>query len=124
MSLLRTALESRPYEEPLSTFSCGGKLYDLTEMLKETHHLPTVKFRVKELEWMLEHGEADPVRVREADLSAPILVTVWDSKLAVVDGFHRLTKAVQQHKRELPGKLLSEEFLERYFIRDLEKKDG
>lgn len=118
MGLLQNALEG--YREPDSTFSCGGKLYNLTTMLEDTNKLPTIKIPVSKLDWMIEHGDPDEVRVDEADLSAPCLVTHWEGKLAVIDGFHRLTKAVRQGKRELPCKMVSDKIMAKHYIRDLQ----
>ncbi len=38
-----------------------------------------------------EHGE----RIREADLSYPILIRIVDDKMLMVDGYHRMMKAQQ-----------------------------
>jgi hypothetical protein len=62
---------------------------------------------VDKLKWVLQYGQSDPLRVASADLKAPVIVAPdRKGRPTVVDGHHRLTKAVQQGKKTLPVKVL------------------
>lgn len=98
-------------EEHDSTFTHAGEEYDLNILLRLTSDSPIEEFLVSDLEWILEYSEPDSDRVTRANLSAPVLVTKWKGKLTVIDGLHRLVKAVDQRVSTLPGKLVSEESL-------------
>ena len=96
-------------EGPESTFTHKGKVYQLDPFLREAETLPTVKVEVSRLAWVSKYAQPDPERVRVADLKVPILFTVdREYGYVVIDGFHRLTKAIKQGLKELPGKEIPE----------------
>jgi hypothetical protein len=74
-------------------------------------NLPIIQFNVNELAWILEWDTPDPIRIRSADLSAPILVTTWQEKFVVLDGLHRLAKAVYQSEKYIYGKYIPNEVM-------------
>lgn len=98
-------------EEEESSFTHDGKTYLLNPILKRAHELPVKQMRMKELAWVLEHGEADPVRVASANTSIPLLVVLWEGKYVTIDGFHRLTKAAQQNLWSVPVKIIPRSWL-------------
>lgn len=83
-----------------STFTHNGKEYPLDPFLKRAAKLPIKQVPMDRLLWNLDHGTPDPERVAKADTSVPILYTI-DPKwgYTVIDGFHRLAKAVTVEKR-------------------------
>jgi hypothetical protein len=99
-------------EEPNGTFSNDGDEYDLNKVLADVDDLPKVLFFTKDLEWVLNHDKPDPARVDKADLKTPILVTYYGNKLVVIDGLHRLAKAVAEKQRFMRGTLVPQEILE------------
>lgn len=97
-----------------STFSVDGRTFRLNEILKRAHDLPVVKTAVKDLLWHMEYvktSKSDIVRVNNADLTAPLLLTKHYDKIMIIDGMHRLQKAVIKQVHELPSKYISEEMM-------------
>jgi len=100
-------------EHPDSTFTHGGSVghrYDLNRLLRCTAYAPVELIEVPDVKWVLDYDEPDPIRVDAADLTAPALV-VWDEeidKFVVVDGLHRLARAVREGVQRLPCKFVSD----------------
>lgn len=100
-------------EEPHSTFTNDGKQYDLNKVLADVDDLPKVLFFVNDLKWVLQYDKPDPERMENADPKVPILVAYYGNQFVVVDGLHRLSKAVTEGKQFLRGKLVPQEILEK-----------
>jgi hypothetical protein len=99
-------------EEPGGTFTHAGTEYLLNPLLKFTETFPVINIPVSKLDWVI----TDPTEESEyADTSVPILVTQWEGKLVVIDGYHRLLKAHKHNIKTIPAKIVSDRFL-RYFI--------
>jgi hypothetical protein len=105
------------YREFGGTFTHDGEEYDLSALFMMIDHAPTFNIAVDRLEWMLawpgSWDETDEERVDNADLSAPILVTEYQGELAIIDGFHRLVKAVRDGVQTLPAHYVSHNMLEK-----------
>ena len=99
-------------EEPGSTFHHDGRLYDLNRVLALVADRPVQRFAVRDLAWVLDHDTPDSERVSRADLTAPLLVAAWRNSLVVVDGLHRLARAVQDGVHGLPGRLVPRAILD------------
>ena len=87
-----------PYqEEEGGTFSANGQHYDLNALLRAVAKQPVLHIEVRKLTWVLEHVGTTHARSRvmQADLTAPILVTLFEGQELVVDGLHRLVKATR-----------------------------
>lgn len=95
-----------PYqEEEGAAFTHAGQRYDLNAALRDTHGAPTEDVPVADLAWMLEHDKpTDNERVAQADLKAPVLLAKHGDKTAVVDGLHRLARAVRDKALTLPAR--------------------
>jgi hypothetical protein len=100
-------------ERKNSTFTHDDVEYDLNKVLKAVDEQPVEKYRVSELKWILKHTSVDKERVKKANKRTPILVTKWKNKLVVLDGAHRLTKAVENGDSELSGKYVTKEVLKK-----------
>lgn len=89
-----------------SIFSTNGKEYSVNKLLHLTHNRKAQDFQVNDLKWNLEDGtNRNPSRVEQADLKFPILVTKdEDDWLLVVNGAHRLTKAIREGNTTIQGK--------------------
>ena len=96
-----------------STFTYDGEEYDLNKLLRRTEDYDVEDVKVSDLKWILEYDKPDPERVKKADLSCPILVTKWKSKLVAVDGLHRTAKAVKEEKETLPAIFVTKADLEK-----------
>lgn len=108
-----------PYQEnDDSTVTHLGKNYSLNEIFKLVANSEIVKFKVSELEWILEFADTDQPRVANSDLTTPILVakTKYEDKLVVLDGAHRLKKAVDRNVTLLPGRYVTDEQLQEALI--------
>ncbi len=106
------------------TFESQGKHYDLNQIFRDTAHLPVRKIKVNRLKWIVGHDpQFDQARVERADLEAPCLV-YFDPKLqreVVVDGYHRLCKALKEGRAELNYRRVSKEVLQRAELKPGEK---
>jgi hypothetical protein len=89
---------SQPYAEGEdSLFVEDGVAYRLDPLLRLTATRAPTKVLVRRLVWILEFEDLDPARVARANMSVPLIVTrTDDARLVVVDGVHRLQKAVGQ----------------------------
>lgn len=94
-------------EEPTGTFTHDGAEYNLNKLFKLVDADPIAYFKVADLAWILKEDK----RTDDADLKTPILVTVWKHKWVVLDGAHRLQKALDQKVEQLPGKIVSHDML-------------
>ena len=122
MRSFKTFLEM--YSEPEdSTFGHEGHTYDLNGVLSATLGMPVKHLRVAELKWVLKYdpisaqGEEGQARVDSADLGAPLLV-IKDpqegNKWVVIDGLHRLAKAVNLGLEALPCIIVTQDLIDRY----------
>jgi len=99
-------------EEESSTFTHEGRKYSLNAVLSLVEDDPIQRMEIGRLIWVLDFADADPIRVRRADVSAPILIAPSKSGLpTVVDGLHRLQKAKEIGLKSLPYFFVSERVL-------------
>ena len=94
-------------EEPTSTYTHDGKTYNVNAMLRQAEGLPIEQLLVSDLAWILPHTTVQPERVTMANVSLPILATPWRGRLVVVDGAHRLARAVQLGMSTLSGRVIN-----------------
>lgn len=102
--------EVRYSEEPGGTFTHAGTDYYLNPLLSITRNYPVNQFSVDALKWILDTYD-DGKDVEYADTSVPILVSRWGDKFVVIDGYHRLKKAVQNGLETISGKFVDDELL-------------
>jgi len=79
-----------------SLFESNGEFFQLDTIFAIVETKPTTRILINRVNWMLEGTQLDNERVRRADLSVPIIVTTFDNKTLVVDGVHRVRKAVDE----------------------------
>ena len=104
------------YEEG-GSFTHDGQKYSLREAFRTARAKPTKQVDVDKLKWVLQYDRPNPKRLASANLNAPIIVAPdRRGRPTVVDGLHRLSKAVQQGKKTLPAKMLT--------LRELKKEAG
>jgi hypothetical protein len=105
-----------------SNFTHEGHNYDLNGLLSATIGMEPTQVPVSQLKWIMKYdpmSQEDAERILSADLAAPLLITKEPqegNKFVVLDGIHRLAKAIQQHVLELPCVEVTEELLDRYRI--------
>lgn len=121
---------------PLRTYSDGKAIYSVDMMLAylNTQKHPSVKIPMIEFEWQLEQkvwGDWSPIdvlnkmdikkysensiRIREADLSYPVIVT-GGSKHILVDGYHRVAKAYKQGKTSVDAYIFDTALMKKFIL--------
>lgn len=101
-------------EEEDSSFTHDGKRYNLNCVLRRVQEYPIERIPVQNLRWILAYTPSEflqqpgaAARLARADLTAPILVAVSKEeggRFAVIDGLHRLMKAVKDRVKTLPAR--------------------
>jgi hypothetical protein len=95
-----------PYREGGSIIHDGVE-YDFDAVMSIAEKLPTEQCPVDKLSWVLKYDTADKNRTNKADISFPLIVAKSvDNKLTVIDGLHRLNKAVRENVKTLPIKYI------------------
>lgn len=107
-------------EGPSSTFTHDKVEYYLDGVLGEATNMPVEEIAVEALSWLLDEvpmdTHSDAVRTGKADLSAPVLITLWEAKWVVIDGLHRLAKAVRDGVLYIPAVKLDQAQLDRHKV--------
>lgn len=78
-------------------------------MFRLTHGRKIVNVEVSKLIWVLPYTQVDQTRLKQADVTKPILV--YDDKkygLTAIDGAHRLVKAVNSGMKQIPAVMLTD----------------
>lgn len=118
MRRLMTILEYAYREESGSSFTHDGAEYDLNCVLAAVANIPAQAIAVSELAWILdEESFHDEGRVLATNLDAPLLITRWNTRWVVLDGWHRLVKAVRTRVPVLRAHVVPESFLRACSIR-------
>ena len=104
-------------EGPNSTATHNGKEYKLDVLFKLTQDRSPVDIKVNKLNWVLQHSDIDFDRLVRADTNIPILVyDDPDYGLTVIDGAHRLAKAIIRNLTSLPAIVLSRSDMDRALV--------
>lgn len=102
---------TKTYSEVSSTFSSDGKVYDLNLLFKLSQSLPVQLIEVDKLRWVLQYDPPRKDRVAKANPDFPVLVTQYKGQELLVDGIHRLQKAINLGRTLLPYRRLTEEMM-------------
>lgn len=116
-------------EERNSTFENNGKKYTLNKIFNDSEDLPVEEFSIGKLDWVLDYDMArldelksELKRVEDSDFNIPILI--WkdvsqDKKeqWIIVDGVHRLAKAITKNKKVIKVKKLTDEIMNNALIK-------
>ena len=104
-------MNQKPYREGIdSTATHNGKRYRLDTLFEIVQNRSVVRIEVSKLTWVLEYTEVDQGRVVKADTSVPVMVyRDPEYGLTVIDGAHRLTKAVKLKQRFIRAYMLTDE---------------
>lgn len=96
------------YHEYESTFTHNGNEYDLNTIFDISENYLPVTLKISDLEWVLEYADIYEDRLNKADYTIPILVSILDGQFVVIDGVHRLKKAINDENIEILCKLISD----------------
>ena len=88
-----------------------GDKITLIDLLNATDHIPVRNIEVKNLKHMLltwNHDNSEVRKIDMADLQYPILifVNIKGDILSIIDGHHRVQKAIKQGLDTIKGKLI------------------
>lgn len=105
-----------------STFTSNGKTYGLDGIFEATHKYSITVMPVSKLSWVIPYTNPDADRIDKADVKVPIIVVRDLSQPAaeqfiVVDGLHRLARAIRDGLKVIPTKLISKALLAQYEIK-------
>lgn len=98
------------------TFTHLGREYRINKIFELVENYPIVYLDVEDLKWILMHDHPDVERAKKADINTPILVHKKNNRYYVVDGLHRLYKAVLLSVQKLPCKMVKDEDLRKAAI--------
>ena len=105
--------QSKYYSEGVtSTVTHNGNEYKLDTLFRITASRSVISIPVSKLKWVMEYTKTYASRVDAADLKIPILV--YEDKrygLTVLDGAHRLAKAIKNNQFALPAIMVTDEDL-------------
>lgn len=105
--------QSKYYSEgATSTVTHNGNEYKLDTLFRITASRSVISIPVSKLKWVMEYTKTYASRVDVADLKIPILV--YEDKrygLTVLDGAHRLAKAIKNNQFALPVIMVTDEDL-------------
>lgn len=100
------------YYEKNGTVTHNSKLYDINKILQIVENKSSKLFPISRLKWILNHTKVWKNRIQKADLKYPIIITKENGKYIVIDGVHRLTKAISLHNKEILAKYISKREIE------------
>ena len=88
-----------------------GDKITLIDLLNATDHIPVRNIEVKNLKHMLltwSHDNSEVRKIDMSDLQYPILifVNIKGDILSIIDGHHRVQKAIKQGLDTIKGKLI------------------
>jgi hypothetical protein len=105
-------------EEKDSTVTHDNKRYSVNKLLDIVKHKPTTTVNVDDLKWILKYTKLDKERVRKANIKHPIIITKWKSKWVILDGAHRLQKAVNTNTTHLQAKEVHSDELNKALVKN------
>jgi len=83
-----------------------GNRTTIQEVLEDLHDSPVISLEVASVAH-LRRTTTEPDRKEKADLSFPIIVTAKDGKFqSILDGNHRLQKAIDKGETRISAKIL------------------
>lgn len=88
-------LPNRYSEEETSTVTHDGEEYSVNKLLRISDNLQIHSIPVSALTWNIDPTSMDPHRIYAADPNVPVLITPYEDQLTVIDGAHRIAKAMQ-----------------------------
>jgi hypothetical protein len=117
-------------EEESSTFQMGDKVYSLNTLFRLTQHTKAYLIPVSKLDWIfnpknnLGNFNKKEKRTKNADYSVPVLVAEIDKQEVVIDGLHRLFKAITNGKKDILHKRVTQEMLGQALLTQAKESDS
>lgn len=102
----------------VNTFTHDDIDYDLDIVRKSVRNLPQVLVKVEDMKWLLDECDwSTEDAKRYAYLGRPVFVLMWQGKVCVVDGYHRLHRAVRKGLERLPAIWVPDEVMNKARIK-------
>ena len=100
------------------TFTFDGKKYELHIVKQCVRYSSITKVALTDVAWVLPYTFVDTDSIEKANLKIPILVTMNSkNKVTVIDGAHRVTKAIDEGVISLPAKWVTKSMLKKALIK-------
>ena len=99
-----------------STFTHNGILYSVDSAIEQTKKQKAKDINIEDLSWILDHTNIDPARVDIVDINIPIIITEYNNTYYVLDGVHRLSKAIDENKKTIKAFTLTTDQLKKCII--------
>ena len=100
------------YSEYNSYFTHNGQSYNLNKLIRLSDKNQIYKLNVNKLKWILKYSNVYRTRVKKANIKVPILVTKIGTKYYILDGAHRLKRALNNNIKFIRIKLISKKMLD------------
>ena len=100
------SLENKDWKKTSWTFEDGTK-YTISHVLQMFKHHNVQLVPISEIIKIRTVTQLNPERVKNADLSYPILVVKNQKELYILDGNHRLQKSINQNALFIKVKYIS-----------------
>lgn len=91
------------YTEPNSTFTHNKNKYYVNDLLELSRKYQVKDYKVDDLKWIFKYAEIETDRPNKPDLKYPIILTDYGRRLVVIDGLHRLSKAIKDNIETIKG---------------------
>lgn len=113
MRFLEYLRDQNYQEEPTSTVTHDGAEYSVNRILELSRSLPATEFPIDYLKWMMgtKPTKSDKKRIDGVDLAFPIIVTPWNNQYVIIDGWHRVAKALEAGLTHIPARIIFSDIL-------------
>lgn len=99
-------------EGPMSLVTHNGILYKLDRIFELSVDLPVTMLPLEDLKWMLNvPGLVDDERMKKADSKVPIIVTPQNGQYVIIDGMHRVMKAMKAGEKAIGARVIFHDIL-------------
>lgn len=99
---------------PMSLINHNGILYKLDRIFELSIDLPVTNMPLDGLRWMRDAypGSPDDIdKENKADLSVPIIVTPQNGEYIIIDGMHRVAKALKNGETTIKTRIIFHDIL-------------
>lgn len=100
------------YSEGARSLIChNGIYYKLDRIFELSLDLPVTKMPLSNLQWLIDANTADPERLKNANINVPIIVTPQGGQYVIIDGYHRVVKALQDGEKFIQARIIFDDIL-------------
>lgn len=96
-----------------STFTHLGVTYSVDDLITLSRVITPTDKPVGLFTWIFEHSLPDQARVDAITDRQPIIATLWEGKWVVLDGLHRLKRALDNDQKFISVRVVTEQEMEK-----------